>query len=309
MGYYLKNKNISAICKHKSQSFAAAGEERRIYLFSNSLEPMGTFSGHKKFIECIYPICNKILVSGSYDNNIKIWDIENRAIISTLLGHRGSVLTLSHVDGKHLVSGSEDKSLIIWSKLPGSSTYSLKHVFIGHTSVITGIIDINKREIISGEFRGDLRIWDIVEGACTRQIPQIGGHGLYQMKQSYEGELLVRYLENVIVWGAANNWIHPLKQFTVCFGYSIELFSGRMLLRGGGKGELQFIDYAQTGGRLNPHIQGIHSEAIYDLQGIAKNIVVTVSYDGYLKVIHPISRKCYLKFNRGDRMRAIAYFY
>ena len=117
--------------------------------------------------------------------------------------------------------------------------------------------------------------------------------------------------KKVIIWGAANNWEAPLKQFSVCNGCSIEFLSEDILLRGGNKGELEFIDYAQTGCSM-PYIQGLHQvSVIYVIQRIAKNIVITASMDGFMKVIDPISRKCYLNCKKGgcDQWVAIACFY
>ena len=125
------------------------------------------------------------------------------------------------------------------------------------------------------------------------------------------GEVAVSYREKVIIWGAANNWAAPLRQFSVCKGRSIEFLSEDILLRGGGhKAELEFIDCAQIGCSMPP-IQRLHSKIIYDLKRIAKNIVITASIDGFMKVIDPISRTCYLNFKKGedDQCLAIAYFY
>ena len=161
------------------------------------------------------------------------------------------------VGGEQLVSGSWDQSLIIWSKLPGSSsTYSNKQVLTGHTSIIFGIIRINKVEIISGEQNGDLRIWNIDEGVCIRHIPSMDDC-LTQMKQYHEGEVVIGYYEKVLVLGAVNNWEAPIKQFRVCAGYSIEFLSGDILIRGECSGQLEFIDYSQTGCSLLPDIQGL----------------------------------------------------
>ena len=153
IGYYMKSKNISAIFKYKCPTFALAGlcgVEGIIYLFSNSLEEMGSFSGHKGIIWCLCAISNRILASGSSDNNIKIWDIEERAIIFTLSGHTSTVTSLCYVREGVFVSGSWDKSLIIWSELPRSNIYS-QQVLKGHKSRIRGIIRINNSEIVSGE--------------------------------------------------------------------------------------------------------------------------------------------------------------
>ena len=310
IGYYMNNKNIGGIFKYKCATFAGAGGNGRIYLFSNSLEHMGSFCGHHFGIDCLCLNSNRILLSGSSDKTIKIWDIEGRAIISTLCGHTNIVYALCNVREGVLVSGSEDKSLIIWSKSPGSATYSHRQTLRGHTSTINGIIRINNIEIMSGEWNGDLRMWDIDQGLCTRHIPHIGDGGfLIQMKQHIGGEVVVSCKKKVNVWGAANNWADPLKQFTVCEGWSIEFLSGDLLLRGGNKGKLEFIDYAQTGCQLPSPIQQLDLSNIEAIQRIAKNIVITASLDGSLKVIDPISRKCYLNFKKERWFYAVAYFY
>ena len=308
IAYYLKKKNIRGIFKYKCPLFAAGGWDRRIYLFSNSLEHMGTFEGHKRAISSLCTISNKILASGSYDKNIKIWNIEERVIISTLSGHTDRLTALCHLEGGQLVSGSYDESLIIWSKLPGSlSTYSHRQMLTGHKSGISGIIRINNREIISGEFGGDLRIWNINEGVCIRHIPSLGGCHLTQMKQHIGGDVAISYYEKIFVLGAVNNWEAPIKQFRVCDGYLIEFLSEDILLRGKFDGQLEFIDYAQTGCSIPPTIQGLHSNVFYDIQRIAKNIIVTASDNASLKVINPIIRKCYLEFKRN--IETIVYFY
>ena len=263
IAYYLKKKNIRVIFKYKCALFAAGGENERIDLFSNSLEHMGTFKGHQREILSLCGISNKILASGSYDKNIKIWDIEERAIISTLSGHTDGVTALCHLEGGQLVSGSVDHSLIIWSKLPGSSsTYSHKQVLTGHTSSIKGIIRISKENIISGEYKGYLRIWNINEGVCIRHIPYMG-NCLTQIKLHHEGEVTLSYDEKVLVWGAVNNWEGPIKYFRVCDGYSLEFLNRNILLKGGLRGQLEFIDYTQTGCSMPPDIQGLHSSYIW----------------------------------------------
>ena len=313
IGYYMKSKNIARIFKEKCPLFAAGGEEKIINLFSNSLEHMGYFSGHKERILCLCAISNKILASGSGDKNIKIWNIEDRSIMSTLSGHTKGVSALCNVKKGVLVSGSWDRSLIIWSKSTSkSSIYSHRQVLRGHKSDIKGILRLNNREIVSGEFNGDLMTWNIDQGLCLRHIPCLSGFcdHLIQMKQHMRRDAVVSYNEKVRVWGAANNWGEdPIKQFDVCEGHSIEFLSGDLLLRGGQEGQLEFIDYAQTGCKLPSIIMGLHSQPINTIQRIFKNIVITAAYDGYLKVIHPISRRCYLKFKDGKSLYTLAYFY
>ena len=301
--YYMKSKNIARIFKEKCPLFAAGGKEKH----------MGYFSGHKQRIYCLCAMSKNILASGSDDTTIKIWNIEDRSIMSTLSGHSDTVSAVCYVNTRQLVSGSWDNSLIIWGKsTPESSIYSHRQTLTGHTSWIQGIIRLNNRVIVSGEFHGDLIIWDIDQGFCIRQIPRVGSgfDNVTQMKQHIRGDVAVSYWAQVKVWGAANNWDEtPINRFDVCGGNAIEFLSGDLLLRGGAGVRLGFIDYGEIGCQIPPIIEGLHSDYINAIQRIAKNIVITASGDGYLKVIHPISRRCYLKFKARWDLYALAYFY
>ena len=188
IGYYIKSKNIARIFKEKCPLFAASGNEKIINLFSNSLEHIGYFSGHKHWIRCLCTISNIILASGSDDKTIKIWSIEDRSIMSTLSGHTDGVSALCNVNTGELVSGSWDNSLIIWSKsTPESFIYSLKQTLRGHKSYIKGIIRLSNTEIVSGEYYGDLMMWNIDQGLCIRHIPCISEFDYLRHEAGHDG--------------------------------------------------------------------------------------------------------------------------
>ena len=104
---------------------------------------MGSLCGHKDPMS-IYSLCvisNNLLASGSDENNINLWNIEDRGIISILSVHKDAVSAICYVGERVIVSGgSLDKSLIMWNKFPECSTYSPSEP--GHTSCIKGIIRI-----------------------------------------------------------------------------------------------------------------------------------------------------------------------
>ena len=317
IAYYMKNKNIARIFKEECPLFAAGGYEKIINLFSNSLEHMGYFSGHKERIWCLCAISNKILASGSGDNTIKIWNIEDRSIMSTLNEYTTlGVKALCHVKPGVLVSGFWDK-LFIWSQsTPESSIYSPRQILTGHTSDICEIIRLSNQVIVSGEYTGALMMWDIDQGLCLRRVRPVNGYNnnLTQMKQDIGGDIVASYRDTIRVWGAADNWGEgPIKQFNnVCSGYPIEFLSGDLLLRGGDEGQLEFIDYTR-GGKLHTTIESLQLGIIRAIQRIAKNIVVIASADGwngYLKVIDPISKMSYLCFKKKNKgFNSFAYFY
>ena len=314
--FYLRN---SLRFKCECPIFAVGGGGGIIDLFSISLEYMGSLCvGGVESLNSIMRLCalpNKILASKN-GKNIKIWDIKKRTLISTLSGHSDGVTALCSVREDIFVSGSYDKSLIIWHKQPESSTYSPNPKLTGHTSFIIGIVKINNTEIASGGGNGELRIWNIDQGSCTHHIPNASSKvsdRIYHMKQGIEGEVVIGHPYKVKKWGAFNGWVGHFKQFPdLCEGGPIEFFSeGDLLLRGGNKGELEFINYKDRyEGPLPLPIQGLHSDSILGIQRIAKDIVVTTSIDGYVKVSDPISRICYMKFKKDDGWKkAIAYFY
>ena len=206
-----------------------------------------------------------------------------------------------------LISGSEDKSLIVWEHSLEVSKLIPKHVLSGHMSYISGIIRLSEVEIICGEYGGDLRIWNIRDGICIIYIPRTTDFDyLSQIKIFRELNANIRVAlcseRAVTVWGADNNWEVPYKVITQengglgnQKGYSIELLSGNIMLRGGDRGILEFIDYTQMAERLLPPI-ALPLKNIYELKRIGRNIVVFASMDGTLRVIDPFLRKCYFIF-------------
>ena len=56
-----------------------------------------------------------ILVSGSTDGTVKLWDVATGTNIATLRGHRNSVESVSFSpDGTILASGSFDDTVKLW---------------------------------------------------------------------------------------------------------------------------------------------------------------------------------------------------
>lgn len=61
----------------------------------------------------------KTLASGSFGDDIKLWDVTSGKGMATLKGHEGTVWSVAFDrDGKLLASGSEDKTIKLWN-VPG----------------------------------------------------------------------------------------------------------------------------------------------------------------------------------------------
>jgi WD40 repeat protein len=75
-----------------------------------------TFSGHSDGVKSVtFSSDGALLVSGSYDKSIKLWDIQTGGIITTFSGHRSTVCSVSiSTDSTMIASGSWDKTIHLW---------------------------------------------------------------------------------------------------------------------------------------------------------------------------------------------------
>lgn len=92
----------------------------RVQQMQSSSDSLGkllfTLYGHNKDVWSVafHPF-GEILASGSFDNTVKLWDIEKKQNIATLVGHSNDVFSISFSpDGATLASGSLDNSVKIW---------------------------------------------------------------------------------------------------------------------------------------------------------------------------------------------------
>lgn len=79
-------------------------------------QPPITLAGHKNAASAAgFTPDGKLIVTGSFDKTLKIWDAATGAELRTLEGHAGQVLTLAiSPSGRQIASGSRDNSVKLW---------------------------------------------------------------------------------------------------------------------------------------------------------------------------------------------------
>ncbi|KAI0933689.1 hypothetical protein AcW1_005452 [Taiwanofungus camphoratus] len=95
----------------------------------------------------------RVLISGSLDNTIKLWDIETGKAVRTLFGHIEGVWAVAS-DKLRLVSGSHDRTIKVWVREEGRCMATL----VGHRGAVT-CLALGEDKIVSGSDDGDVRLW------------------------------------------------------------------------------------------------------------------------------------------------------
>ena len=80
-----------------------------------SFTPSHVLKGHNEVVRCI-TLALPLVITGSNDRSIRVWDAPSGTCVRTLLGHEGWVRAVASIPGsdRFLVSGSADTKLKVW---------------------------------------------------------------------------------------------------------------------------------------------------------------------------------------------------
>ncbi|KND00858.1 uncharacterized protein SPPG_03962 [Spizellomyces punctatus DAOM BR117] len=117
--------------------------------------------GHTDSVMALhYDECRSLLVTGSYDYSIRVWNTDTMECIKVLTGHTRCVRGI-HVDDSKIISGSMDRTLRIWNL----KTFQCIRVLEGHTAGVV-CLHFNDKILASGSVDGSIRVWNLGAGCC-----------------------------------------------------------------------------------------------------------------------------------------------
>ena len=73
-----------------------------------------TLEGHTHWVYSIAVVSPEILVSGSRDKAVKLWDLTTGSCIKTLKGHRSWVGAVAVISPDVVASTSDDNTIKLW---------------------------------------------------------------------------------------------------------------------------------------------------------------------------------------------------
>ncbi|KAL3319631.1 F-box and WD repeat domain containing 11 [Cichlidogyrus casuarinus] len=151
--------------------------------------------GHTGSVLCLQ-YEGDLLISGSSDTTVRMWDLANNKCIKSISYHTEAVLHLRFRDNL-LVTCSKDRSIAVWELNASRTDAQLKKSLVGHRAAVNvvdfddtyivwstdtctyvrslighrrGIACLQYRDrlVVSGSSDNSIRIWDIENGVCFR---------------------------------------------------------------------------------------------------------------------------------------------
>ncbi|CAG2167295.1 unnamed protein product [Oppiella nova] len=118
---------------------------------------------HSGSVRCL-STTSKVMVSGSTDEVIHIYNMNRRSDSGTLQHHSGTITHLEFFKTTHLFSGSEDGTVCVWDTRSWVCDKTLR----GHKDAITGLsVHPSGKLMLSVSRDKSLRTWNLIKGRCA----------------------------------------------------------------------------------------------------------------------------------------------
>jgi len=134
-----------------------------------SLWPIRSFKGHEGTVyDARFSPDGRMMLSGSEDTTIRLWDITTGQCLNTFKGHTTSVSSLDFSsDGQLIISGDCDGEVRLWN----TTTAQCLRLLQGHTSSIYSVcISPDGRLALSGGDDSITRLWEVASGNCLLSV-------------------------------------------------------------------------------------------------------------------------------------------
>ena len=124
-----------------------------------------TLEGHSGAVRSVvFSPDGSQVASGSWDNTVRVWDMQTGQCQHTLNGHSRAVSSVVFSpDGSQVASGSDDDTVRVWDVQTGQCQHTLE----GHYSVVSSVVfSPDGSQVASGSWDNRVRVWDVQTGQC-----------------------------------------------------------------------------------------------------------------------------------------------
>ncbi|NEO93353.1 MAG: WD40 repeat domain-containing protein [Moorea sp. SIO3G5] len=126
---------------------------------------LSTLSGHGDSVNAVAVTPDgTMVISGSSDNTVKVWNLNTGAEVLTLKGHSARVHAVAVTpDGTRVISGASDHTVRVWSLATGKEIQR----FNGHSHPVVAVaVTPNGKEVVSVSVANynSMKAWDLETG-------------------------------------------------------------------------------------------------------------------------------------------------
>jgi WD40 repeat protein/tetratricopeptide (TPR) repeat protein/cell division protein FtsB len=163
-----------------------------------------TLKGHTSHVWGVaFSPDGKLMVSGSHDHTVKLWDARTGKEVKTLTGHRGKVYGVAFSpDGKRVASSSLDNTVRLWDVNSGKPVRVLPHQY----GVSNVAFSPHGKRVATAAYLGT--VWDVETGQPLFTLPDY--HEVSYITFDPQGRYLATagYDQMVKLWDAqSGKWI------------------------------------------------------------------------------------------------------
>ena len=157
-----QNNNLSSIDSSKNEYFLKNKKEER-----NKYSCFKTLIGHTNKIVSLIELESGKLVSGSYDNTIRIWDINDKSGNEQVINESERILSLLEFEKNKILSGTGDNSINLWDlENPEQVIFSFK----GHELWVNALVKCDSNFFASASNDSKIKIWDYFKRECVSTL-------------------------------------------------------------------------------------------------------------------------------------------
>ena len=157
-----QNNNLSSIDSSKNENFLKNKKEER-----NKFSCFKTLIGHTNKIVSLIELESGKLVSGSYDNTIRIWDINDKSGNEQVINESERILSLLEFEKNKILSGTGDNSINLWDlENPEEVIFSFK----GHELWVNALVKCDSNFFASASNDSKIKIWDYFKRECVSTL-------------------------------------------------------------------------------------------------------------------------------------------
>jgi WD40 repeat protein/serine/threonine protein kinase len=124
--------------------------------------------GHSAAVNSVVYNADGQLLSGSYDQTVRLWDVENSAVVQRFSGvHSTAAEAVFSSDNTRIFSVDANGLMAFWDVATGQPLHLIEHSFQGLEKLS---FSLDGTQALITEYGGGVSVWDVETGALFRDV-------------------------------------------------------------------------------------------------------------------------------------------